>query len=114
RDVIAVVTGIVQGFAVIPGVSRSGSTFFTLSLGAFDPREILLYSYMLSMPVTAAAAGYLVLTEPLLFRAWPALLASFLVGVAMLRVLMRYSRRIDYVPFLLAMGTLSILGGVLV
>ena len=35
RDRMAVLVGVLQGLAVIPGLSRSGSTIFGLSLGRF-------------------------------------------------------------------------------
>ena len=40
---LAVITGFLQGLAVIPGLSRSGSTIFGLSLAGIKPEKILSF-----------------------------------------------------------------------
>lgn len=47
----SVIVGIVQGIAVIPGLSRSGSTIVTLSLCGNKEEECAEYSFLLSIPV---------------------------------------------------------------
>jgi len=53
---LAVITGILQGLAVIPGLSRSGATIFGLSLGKFNPAEILKISFLYD--VSAGRFGF--------------------------------------------------------
>ena len=80
--------GFLQGLAVIPGLSRSGSTIFGLSLGKFDSAQILKISYMMSGPIVLASSAYLFLKNPVLvFEAWPSLISSFLVGLISLHFL---------------------------
>jgi undecaprenyl-diphosphatase len=77
---LAIITGFLQGLAVIPGFSRSGATIFGLSLGKLSPSEILKISYMMSVPVVLTSSSYFFLTNSgLIFAAWPALVFSFLV-----------------------------------
>jgi undecaprenyl-diphosphatase len=113
EDTTAFITGVLQGCAVIPGVSRSGSTFFGLSLHGYEPEELLTISYMLSVPVVAASTCYLLFTAPVVWEAWPALVASALTGVASLRLVVTWSKQLSFTPFLVVMGVLSISAGLL-
>ncbi len=47
----AVLVGIVQGFAVLPGISRSGSTISSLILTGNDEEKASEFSFLLSIPV---------------------------------------------------------------
>lgn len=47
----AVVVGFVQGLAVLPGISRSGSTISSLILCGNDENKASEYSFLLSIPV---------------------------------------------------------------
>lgn len=48
---ISLATGILQGIAVLPGVSRSGATIAALRLGGVDAEEAARFSFLLSIPV---------------------------------------------------------------
>jgi len=110
---LAVITGILQGLAVIPGLSRSGATIFGLSLGKFNPAEILKISYMMSAPVVSASTLYLFLAEPILIsETWPALISSFLVGFFALDILLRFSQKINFFKFALFFSFLCFLGAI--
>lgn len=60
---IALAIGIVQGFAIIPGISRSGSTIATGLLFGLDRRIAGSFSFMLSIPTIVGAAGLQVLMD---------------------------------------------------
>ncbi len=45
------IVGIVQGFAVLPGISRSGSTISALLLCGNDETEAAEFSFLLSVPI---------------------------------------------------------------
>lgn len=108
---LAVAAGILQGLAVIPGFSRSGSTIFGLSLGKLNPEEVLKISYLMSAPVSLAAAGYLFFKNPLLVsEGWPALIFSFLVGLLSLQILIKFVAKINFFKFALIFATLCFLG----
>ncbi|EHQ34321.1 undecaprenyl-diphosphate phosphatase [Methanoplanus limicola] len=51
RDII--LTGIAQGFAVIPGISRSGITVTALLIRKVNQETALMVSFLLSVPATA-------------------------------------------------------------
>ncbi len=113
NDALAIVSGLFQGLAAMPGLSRSGSTIFVLSMGNLDPDEILKYSYMMSLPVVLVGAFYLAVTTGVLLSSWPALVTSFLVGLASLHLLISLSKRINFSIFAFAFGILCILGALL-
>ncbi|MFH1462738.1 MAG: undecaprenyl-diphosphate phosphatase [bacterium] len=108
---LALITGILQGLAVIPGLSRSGATIFGLSLGKFNPKEVLKVSYMMSAPVTLAGAGFIFLRNPsFVLDGWPALILSFLVGIITLGFLIKLASKIDFFKFALFFAALCFLG----
>ncbi|MBQ8873469.1 MAG: undecaprenyl-diphosphate phosphatase, partial [Clostridia bacterium] len=50
------VTGLVQGVAVLPGLSRSGSTISTMKLLGTNSTDAAEFSFLLSVPVILASA----------------------------------------------------------
>ncbi len=108
---LAVIAGFLQGLAVIPGLSRSGATIFALSLGKFNPGEILKISYMMSAPVVLVMAGFLFFQNPaLISESWPALIFSFLIGLLTLNFLLKTAAKIDFFKFALIFAFLCFLG----
>ncbi|EAT17025.1 undecaprenyl-diphosphate phosphatase [Desulfuromonas acetoxidans] len=51
----ALITGLVQGFAILPGISRSGSTIAALLFRGVDGAVAARFSFLLSMPAVAGA-----------------------------------------------------------
>jgi len=108
---LALLSGILQGLSVIPGLSRSGATIFGLSLGKLSPGEILKVSYMLSAPAVFFMVIYLFWQNPVLvIQAWPALASSFLIGILSLRVLLKVAYKINFFKFALIFAILCFLG----
>jgi len=111
---LAIISGILQGLAIIPGLSRSGSTIFGLSLSKMNSLQILKISYMMSAPVILVSSIYLALNNPSLpSEGWPALIFSFLVGILSLHFLITLSKKINFFWFALIFGLLCFLGGVI-
>jgi undecaprenyl-diphosphatase len=52
----AVSVGILQGFSIIPGVSRSGTTAFGFLFRGFDGRSAFHLSFLMSVPAVAAGS----------------------------------------------------------
>lgn len=102
EDKLAIISGFLQGLAVIPGLSRSGATIFGLSLTKDSPAEILKLSYLMSAPVVLASSVFLFLNNSILIiNAWPALLTSFVIGILSLHFLLKLSRKINFFWFAL-------------
>lgn len=110
---LALISGFLQGLSVIPGLSRSGSTIFGLSLRESSPAETLKVSYMMSVPVILLSSCYLFLESPGLgFKGWPSLASGFLVGLLSLHLLINLVKRIDFFRFALIFSILCFLGAI--
>jgi len=100
----AILIGIAQIFALVPGVSRSGSTMTAGRALRLDRQSAAVFSFLMSMPVTAAAA---VLKVPALMRAQDhttlivGIVAAAASGWLAIAVLLRYVSRHSYGVFAL-------------
>ena len=54
----SILTGVLQGIAVLPGVSRSGSTISILTFQGVEKSEATRFSFLLSIPVIIGSALY--------------------------------------------------------
>ena len=54
----ALAIGLAQVFALLPGVSRSGSTITAGRALCFDRKNAAVFSFLMSMPITAAAVVF--------------------------------------------------------
>jgi len=85
--------GIAQGFTVVPGISRSGTTVTASLLSGIEREEAVRFSFLLSIPAIAGASLYALRDapslsmEPLPLAA--GMLASFIVGYLALKWLIR-------------------------
>ena len=52
------IIGLMQGFAVLPGISRSGSTISTGILLGINPEEMTSFSFILSIPIIIISLIY--------------------------------------------------------
>ena len=101
----ALLIGIAQIFALIPGVSRSGSTITAGLADRFDRESAAVFSFLMSMPIIAAAAILKVphvlheqgLTAPLA----AGVLASAVSGWLAIAALLKYVTHRSYGVFAL-------------
>jgi undecaprenyl-diphosphatase len=101
----ALLIGVSQVFALIPGVSRSGSTITAGRLLKFDRQSAAVFSFLMSMPIIAAAVvlkGPEALsshgvTAPLVIGVVSAAISGWLA----ISVLLRYVSRNSYGIFAL-------------
>ena len=54
----AIIIGLAQSLAVVPGVSRAGIVIFTMMILGFKRDDSARYSFLLAVPTILAAAGY--------------------------------------------------------
>ena len=54
----SILTGVLQGIAVLPGVSRSGATISALTLQGIDKKAATTFSFLLSIPIIIGSALY--------------------------------------------------------
>jgi undecaprenyl-diphosphatase len=94
----AICIGIVQGFAVIPGISRSGSTIVAGMAAGLDRHRAAKFSFLLSVPAILGAqilgikdameTGF-VMNSAIIYGT----IMSFLVGLVALKLLLKLVHR---------------------
>lgn len=93
--------GIAQGFAVFPGISRSGATISAGLLNKKDRSQVAKFSFLMSIPIVCASLLleiYEICVEktPLSIEILPtifAFLAAFFVGVFAIKIMNRLTVR---------------------
>jgi undecaprenyl-diphosphatase len=113
----ALLFGLAQVMALVPGVSRSGATMTAGRAMGFHRESAAVFAFLMSMPITAAAAAYEVpkalaeggLGAPIL----AGVVASALSGWLAISVLLRYVTRHGFGVFavyriLLGIGVLAL------
>lgn len=105
----SVILGIVQGLAVLPGLSRSGLTVSALLLRKFNDDESLKLSFLMSLPIVLAGNIALNLSN-FYFSAelfW-GILFSFVFGILTIHYFLKLARKINFGYFALIFGILMI------
>jgi undecaprenyl-diphosphatase len=95
----ALLIGTAQVVALVPGVSRSGSTISAARLLGFNRESAAIFSFLMSMPITAAAIVLKVpevlresgVSAPLIVGVVSAALSSWLAIAVLLRYVARHS-----------------------
>jgi undecaprenyl-diphosphatase len=116
-DKEAISTGLVQGLAVLPGLSRSGVTVSALLMQRVDKETALRFSFLMSVP---AVLGILAI-EVLFGNAVPSSigvldlavmeLVVFIVGLASMEFLLRLARTISFWKLCLVLAIVAIAFG---
>ena len=109
----AVLIGFAQVLALVPGVSRSGSTMTAGRALRLDRQSAAVFSFLMSMPVTAAAALLKVpdllrtegITPTLIVGVLSAGISSWLAIAVLLRYVSRHSFGV-FAVYRLALGAL--------
>ena len=108
----AVLTGLAQGLAALPGLSRSGLTVAVLLARRVDRSEALVLSFLLGIPAGLAAALFAGLGSGVLRTAegLAGAAVAFVVGLASIKVLLALARRVNFALFVVVAG-LAVIGG---
>lgn len=112
----SLLTGVFQGIAVLPGISRSGATISAMRFCGVDKESAAEFSFLLSVPVIigsalyegaeVAAAGTLgdVAALPLLFG----VAAAFASGIVAVKFFMSMIKTKSMIPFAVYTAILSV------
>ncbi len=90
----SILVGIAQAIAIIPGISRSGSTISMCMYLGIPPKEAARFSFLMSIPVILGASilGFLELESDKIFNNLTlatAIMISFFTGVLALKTLLK-------------------------
>lgn len=114
RIIDCVLLGVVQGFAALPGLSRSGLTVSVLLLRKLDRICALKLSFLMSLPIVLG--GNIVLNLNTLSWSGEALVGlffSFVFGLATIHLLLKIAEKINFGYFVLIFGILTILSTII-
>jgi len=106
----SILLGVLQGIAVLPGLSRSGLTVSGLLLRKFDDETALRLSFLMSIPIVLA--GNIVLNlNKFSFDGYSllSLFFSFVFGLLTIDLLLRFARKINFGWFVFIFGMMTIL-----
>lgn len=114
----AALVGVLQGLAVLPGVSRSGVTTGALLLRGYEGPAAFRLSFLLSIPAALGAAVLVVLDSGGLPSISPTaaaigLTTSAVVGYLTIGALMHLVERVPFWMVCTGLGVLATLGGAL-
>jgi undecaprenyl-diphosphatase len=110
----AVIAGVGQGLAVLPGLSRSGTTIAALLARRIDRREALALSFLMSIPASLGAALWAGLRESFAWsgEALVSAAIAFVVGLVVIRLFMEVADRVNLGAFVIFVGLIILAGGI--
>ncbi len=114
----AVLYGLAQAMALVPGVSRSGATISMGLLLGYQRADAARYAFLLAIPAVVGAGIFQlpdIWNEPNLYGLGPTLLATvvaFVVGYSAIAWLLRYVSTRSFMPFVVYRISLGV--GVLI
>ncbi len=103
----ALIIGLAQSLALIPGTSRSG---ITISAGLFlglDSKTASKFSFLIAIPTIGAIASYQLLSTDIDFLIqhfqinFLGLIVSFIIAYATIDFFIRFINRIGFLPFII-------------
>jgi undecaprenyl-diphosphatase len=102
----ALIIGVAQALALIPGTSRSGVTMTAARFLGFTRPEAARFSFLLGIPAIAGAGVFtvgdaLASGETITMDAIYAAILTFFAGLAAIAFLMALIKRISFLPFVL-------------
>lgn len=101
--------GIAQGFAVLPGLSRSGLTVSSLLFRNIEETNALRLSFILSLPIVLIGNILLNLHDvQFVSGMFFGILFAFISGLLTIHIFMRISQRVKFGHFVLIMAFLMI------
>lgn len=107
-----IIMGLAQGFAVIPGLSRSGLTTTVLLFRNYTGESAFRISFLMSIPAVFAAAAGLIFIEGLPTvnnEILYALLSSFVTSLLTINILLKTAQRIKLWGLCIILGLIALL-----
>ena len=110
-DKNALIAGLAQGFSVLPGISRSGTTTAALLFTGANPAQAFRLSFIMSIPAVLLAELAFGFSEGIYFEefAFVAVIVAFLVGLASIDLFIKVAKRINFSYFCFALALLYVL-----
>ncbi len=109
-------TGIAQGFAALPGISRSGMTVAMLISRDFDHEDAVHLSFLMSIPGIVGLMALLFIQDSIfsigILPVVSGIAVAFFVGYFMIETVLRLAKKVRFDVFCIIFGliALSLLG----
>jgi len=107
-------SGLIQGIAILPGISRSGFTVSTILFEKYDQDQSLKLSFLMSVPVALASIGMdIIFGEGSVFGTIDIFtfliitVVSFVVGYLSMELLLKIAKKINFSYFCILYGVIS-------
>ena len=108
------ITGLLQGIAVLPGFSRSGLTIGYLCIRGYKPEKAVEASLLLAIPALLVAGTYnLLKTSSDITTIAVAQAIVYLISILSARVLIEFSRRTRFYIFTLTLAILTMISALI-
>ena len=103
----AIIMGIAQGFAIFPGVSRSGSTICAGLISKADKNEVASFSFLMSVPIIILSltkeivdsVGQNVFQNLNVFGLIIAVALAFIIGIFAINIMQKLTKKISFLWF---------------
>ena len=115
---ISFIMGIAQGIAVLPGISRSGSTIIAGLMCGGDRKEVSKFSFLMSIPIILASMIYeiiecyvfnLPILDTPILPTIVAFITAFIVGLVCVNFMLNAIQKIKLYYFSIYLAILSII-----
>ena len=111
----AIIAGVAQALAVIPGLSRTGLTVAVLLTRDCSHREAVVLSVLMGIPASLGA-GLLAVSTSDTIVGWPAIvgmITAAIVGIVAIRAILAWANRVSLSRFIAAAGITIALGALI-
>lgn len=106
--------GLIQGFAILPGISRSGVTITSLLMRNVNPESALILSFLISVPPVTGALVINGLPESFSMEtAIIMVITAFIIGGIMMELLIRFSKKVNFQYFCIIIGLVVVITGLI-
>lgn len=109
-------SGLIQGFSILPGISRSGVTVSTILLEKYEQKDALRLSFLMSVPVVIASIIVDILFgEGSIFGTLDLIIiiittiVSFIIGYITIELLLKLASKINFGYFCVVYGVVAYL-----
>ncbi|MFX1466715.1 MAG: undecaprenyl-diphosphate phosphatase [Promethearchaeota archaeon] len=118
REIILL--GLIQGFSILPGISRSGTTVATLLGRKIEQENCLKYSFLMSVPVILAAFIFDLLISGIpevagisFYVLMLMIGVAFVFGLLSMNVLLIIAKKVNFAYFCVIIGLIAVVLGLL-
>ena len=95
----ALIIGLSQALAIIPGFSRSGTTILSARLMGLSKNAATKFTFLLSVPIIAGATVLKITSLSLNVETFVGVFVSFIVGLFAIKFLLNYIKKHDFSVF---------------